>query len=794
MPDPKRYAEVAVAGPMRRTFTYDHPDSVGELTPGQRLLVPFGKTRAVGFYLGPTEPPTGFSTKSIVRPLDIHSYFTDELFSFCMWLAEYYFANPADCLQSALPPSMKLHRGTRYIWGEGKLGLLPERLRSRAKPGKAVSKEALALLRSEGRSAWRHLLAENVLVEQWPGAEKTETATYNRYRVNRKADLSELTDGGSWTPFTGTKRRSELNDLGWSDHFIKKAVEMGLLETVETPRATGILDFVTARPEVATAEPTDEQRDAIDAVLAGAGSFNTFLVHGITGSGKTLVYCHLCREIIKGGMTALVLTPEIALAGTTLAYFRGFFGDDVTVIHSGMTARERMESYVGIRDGKYKIVVGPRSALFAPLDNIGLIVVDEEHDSSYKQDDPSPRFHCRDAAIMRAKRNDIPIVLGSASPSIESYHHALTGRYKLIELHRRPGKSRLPVIHIVDMKRERLKGDMYYVSWPLKKKTDDSLAKKQQVIFYLNRRGHSPQLRCFTCGHVPECPNCQVKLTWHKVGRKLSCHYCGYLITDYSSCSNCKSTELDYSGVGTQKVEEQLPRLFPDARVARLDSDSATGRKRAHQILTDFAERKNDILLGTQMVSKGLDFPGVSLVGVLSADSHLDLPDFRAAEKTFARLLQVSGRSGRGEEIGEVLIQTFQPENPVIEDAAAQHYRSFYDREIELRKAAVYPPFCRVVRIILSSTREGILATTASALQQALQKRVTAAKIEAHILGPAPCPMYYLRKQYRRHLFIKTMQPVKLARMLTEWEASDGRFGLASAVKVVIDVDPDDMM
>jgi len=327
-----------------------------------------------------------------------------------------------------------------------------------------------------------------------------------------------------------------------------------------------------------------------------------------------------------------------------------------------------------------------------------------------------------------------------------------------------------------------------------KKKTDESLAKKQQVIFYLNRRGHSPQLRCFTCGHVPECPNCQVKLTWHKVGRKLSCHYCGYLITDYNACASCASTELDYSGVGTQKVEEQLPRLFQEARIARLDSDSASGRKRAHQILTDFAARKNDILLGTQMVSKGLDFPGVSLVGVLSADSHLDMPDFRASEKTFARLLQVSGRSGRGSSAGEVLIQTFQPENPVIEDAASQHYRSFYDREIEHRKAAFYPPFCRVVRVILSSTREAPLNTNASAFQQALHKRISAARIEAHILGPAPCPMYYLRKQYRRHLFIKTTQPVKLVRMLTEWEASDARFGIASAVKVVVDVDPDDMM
>ena len=365
-----------------------------------------------------------------------------------------------------------------------------------------------------------------------------------------------------------------------------------------------------------------------------------------------------------------MLTPEITLAGSTLAYFRGFFGDKVTVVHSAMTSRERLASWRGIRSGRFKIVVGPRSALFAPLPNLGMIIVDEEHDSSYKQDDPSPRFHGRDSAIMRAKINSIPVLLGSATPSLESYHHALDKRYNLLQLRKRPTGASLPSIQLADMRSQGLKGEHSYLSLPLKKKIESTLKADRQLILFLNRRGYSPHLKCSDCGHTPECPDCRIKLTYHKRGRKLTCHYCGYLVIAGSYCDSCSGNQVDCIGVGTQRLEESLAELFESAKVVRFDSDSASGRKKAHSILSSFARKEGNLLLGTQMVTKGLDLPGVTLVGVVSADASMDMPDFRASEKGFSRLVQVSGRSGRADQPGEVIIQTFNPTNEVIADAA----------------------------------------------------------------------------------------------------------------------------
>jgi primosomal protein N' (replication factor Y) (superfamily II helicase) len=489
-----------------------------------------------------------------------------------------------------------------------------------------------------------------------------------------------------------------------------------------------------------------------------------------------------------------VLTPEIALSGATLAYFRGFFGDLVTVIHSAMTDRERLESWQGIRSGRFKIVVGPRSAIFAPLEQLGLIIVDEEHDGSYKQDEPSPRFHGRDCAIMRGKLNKIPVLLGSASPSVESYYAAKSGRYELLELLKRPGAAVLPKVRVVDMRTQGVKGHMSYVSLELKKGIEERLARKDQVILYLNRRGYAPMLRCAECGHIPVCPHCSIRMTFHKVGNRLACHYCGYVHQTYDTCEKCTGKDLQLLGTGTQKVEETLPALFPQARTVRLDSDSAAKRAGAHLILNDVAHHKYDVLLGTQMVTKGLDLPDVSLVGVLSADQGMDMPDFRSSEKSFARLLQVAGRSGRADKPGEVIVQTYAPESPVIVDAARQDFKSFYQQEIKSREAASYPPFVRLVNIVLSGQSDGEVQQEIIAFRQRLMERCSAHKIAQEMLGPAPCPLTMIRGQYRRHLIVKTNQMVRLVRMLAEWEAEQARLGLPAAIKLVVDIDPDDMM
>lgn len=792
----RHFISVAVAGPMRRTFAYRLPEVLGTLSPGQRLLVPFGNGRKVGFYLGRADSvPSGVEIREVVKLLDVESYLPPDLFSFCHWMAEYYFANPADTLACALPSSMKSSAAVRYRWAAPP-AQLPEDVRAYCKPGKMLSAATLGALYRSGKETIRTLVRTGAIEEVWEQSSDEESRQISGYRLSDGADLSTLAKSGKPAPmaFDGVKSRAELSLLGWSDHYVNKARRLNLIEPVFAAKG-GLLDFIKARPEVRAIQLNDEQHRVVETVKESlALGFKPFLLHGITGSGKTIVYCHLAQELIKREKTILVLTPEIALSGATLAYFRGFFGDRVTVIHSAMTDRERLESWQGIRKGKYQIVVGPRSAIFAPLQNIGLIIVDEEHDGSYKQDDPSPRFHGRDSAIMRAKINNIPVLLGSASPSVESYHNARIGRYQLLELTQRPGEAVLPSVRIVDMRSEGAKGEMPFVSITLKKEIEKRLTADQQVILFLNRRGYAPMLRCNDCGHTPRCPQCNIRLTYHKVGHRLTCHYCGYIRANYDSCDACDGTRILYMGAGTQKVEEALPKLFAHAKAIRLDSDSAAGRVSAHRILTSFAQREYNLLLGTQMVTKGLDMPNVSLVGVLSADIGADFPDFRASEKTFARLLQVAGRSGRADIRGEVLLQTFSPESELITDAARQDFKSFFTRELASREESHYPPFVRVTNIILSGAAEAQVEQATLDFSERLKGHIANAKLSAQVLGPAPCPLYLLRKSYRRHLIIKTNQQVGFTRMLTEWESAESRFKLPAAVKVTVDIDPDDMM
>ena len=786
---------VAVAGPMRRTFAYRLPDDLGPLRPGQRLLVPFGKGRKVGFYLGKAEAvPAGIEVRDVIKLLDEDSYLRPDLFSFCLWMADYYFANPADALACALPSSMKSSATARYRWAMNP-SQVPDGIRALCKPEKMISAATLRTLHQYGKDAIRKLLRTGAIEEVWEQTSDEESRQISGYRLTDSADLLTLAKASKPPPpFDGVKSRADLAILGWSDYYFTKARRLNLIEPVFSFKGN-VLDFIKARPEVRSIKLNDEQRSVVEIVKQSlAFGFKPFLLHGITGSGKTIVYCHLAQELIKQNKTILVLTPEIALSGATLAYFRGFFGDLVTVIHSAMTDRERLESWQGIRKGKYQIVVGPRSAIFAPLQNIGLIIVDEEHDGSYKQDDPAPRFHGRDSAIMRAKINNVPVLLGSASPSVESYHNARTGRYQLLELTKRPGEAVLPSVRIIDMRSEGAKGEMPFVSITLKKEIEKRLAADQQVILFLNRRGYAPMLRCNDCGHTPRCPQCNIRLTYHKVGHRLTCHYCGYIRANYDACDACDGTRILYMGAGTQKVEEALPKLFAHAKAIRLDSDSAAGRVSAHRILTSFAQREYNLLLGTQMVTKGLDMPNVSLVGVLSADIGADFPDFRASEKTFARLLQVAGRSGRADIRGEVLLQTFSPESELITDAARQDYQSFFARELASRQESHYPPFVRVTNIILSGAEEVQLEQVALDLSERLKVHITQAKLSAQVLGPAPCPLYLLRKSYRRHLIVKTNQQVAFTRMLTEWESAESRFKLPAAVKITVDIDPDDMM
>lgn len=779
---------------MRAAYTYSLPPEIGDLTSGQRLLVPLGSKRTVGYYLGPAEAPGKVTVKPVMQAIDFCSHFSPELFSLCAWMADYYFANPADCLASALPVGFKGVQKPVYRWSETPPGLFREIKNVRVTPGKQISQKDILSLSRGGKNYLRKLIAEGWLTEEWSGAGEKGVPRFSGFRFLSMQSESFDKKGKKVEPFDGVRSRAELKLLGWSDYQIRKALTLKLIEPVAADEQPA-LQFIKGRPEVASIELNPEQRTAVEAVAESlAGGFKTFLLHGITGSGKTIVYCHLARRVIESGLTVLVLTPEIALSGATLAYLRGFFGDAVTVLHSGMTDRERFLSWQGIKAGRFPIVVGPRSALFAPLDKLGLIIVDEEHDGSYKQDDPSPRFHGRDCAIMRAKLNNIPVLLGSASPSIESYHHAKAGHYTLLKLTQRPGSATLPEVRVIDMRSQAARGDLPFISLPLKLAVEKRIEANEQTILFLNRRGYSSVLKCGDCGHFPECPSCKLGLTFHKAGQKLVCHYCGYVRTDYDVCEKCNSRSLLFPGAGTQRVEEAVPRLFPGASTIRLDSDSAAGRQNAHRILDSFARKEHQILLGTQMVTKGLDMPEVSLVGVLSADAGAELPDFRAAEKTFARLLQVAGRSGRAGKRGEVLIQTYSPESPHIVDAARQEYETFFDREIESRRDGEYPPFTRLINLTLSGPDAEKLETAALQFAAELRENVKRAGVTASALGPAPCPIHHLKRLFRRHILVKTKQTTKFVQMLTDWERRESRFRLPSAVRLTVDVDPIDMM
>jgi len=788
---------IAVSGPLRRTFAYHLTDDIARLDPGQRVLVEFGRRRTLGFYLGqPTSPPT-VTTKPVIRALDAASQFPNELFDLCLWMADYYFANPADCLACALPPALKTRRSAILKWTDNLSSLMPPKVEPFFRAGKKLSPAQIDNLRRLERSMVADLVQSGAIVEVWPESGPEPKQLVSGYRAAQPNLWPEFFKRRRFQPeiFDGERDRADLLAAGWTDHYLKGAIQADLLKPVHAARADDILSFVQPKKGVVDLEPNTGQRTAIEALQSRLGAgFGVSLLHGITGSGKTLVYCHLAREVIERGKSVLVLTPEIALSGATLAYFRGFFGDIVTVVHSAMTPRERNESWRGVCDGKYRIVVGPRSALFAPLQNLGLIIVDEEHDSSYKQVDPSPRFHGRDCAIMRGKINGVPVLLGSASPSLESYHHARSGRYQLLKLDERPAGAELPRVTVIDLCTQKLQGDTPYLSFALKHEIDRRLEADQQAILFLNRRGYSPQLKCAACGHVPACPYCEIKLTYHKAGRRLSCHYCGHSVIGYDVCEKCSGNQFLYPGTGTQKVEEHVARLFKQGRVLRFDSDTASGRKNGHKLLHEFASRRYNLLLGTQMVTKGLDLPGVTLVGVLSADIGIDLPDLRANEKTFARLLQVAGRSGRGKDAGDVFIQTYYPESGVIADAAAQDYVSFFEREIESRRALGYPPFGRLIRFVLSAVNKQQLEDAVARFGTELEKRASRSQLEIEILGPTACPISLLRGRARRHLIVKTNKTVAFTRMLTEWESEQARFGLPAKIRVSVDVDPDDMM
>ena len=523
----------------------------------------------------------------------------------------------------------------------------------------------------------------------------------------------------------------------------------------------------------------DSQMEVVNSV--DINKHDTYLLYGITGSGKTEVYMTLIEKVLKLGKNAIMLVPEISLTPQIVDRFVSRFGSEVAILHSGLSDSEKYDEYRKIMEGKVKIVVGARSAIFAPLNNIGIIVIDEEHTSTYKQDN-NPRYHARDVAILRGKYHNAPVLLGSATPSLESFARASKGVYKLLTLTKRAGGGKLPNVTIVDMKLEIKKGN-FILSQVLIDKIKEKIAKNEQIILLLNRRGYSSMLTCRDCGTVLKCPNCDISLTYHKTSNTNRCHYCNYSVKNVRKCPKCGSDNMKDYGLGTEKLEEELNKMF-NARVVRMDMDT-TSRKGMHEkIIEDFGNHKYDILLGTQMIAKGLDFPLVTLVGVINADSSLNVPDFRSAEVTFQLLSQVSGRAGRSELSGEVIIQSYNPDHYSILLSSKHNYLKFYEEEMKLRKMLSYPPYYFITLVNISSRDYELGFNEANKIGEYLRKYLSS---DTQVLGPSMASVFKVNNVYRYQCIIKYKKDDKLTPVLNKL---DEIYKINNKVDISIDVNP----
>ena len=533
--------------------------------------------------------------------------------------------------------------------------------------------------------------------------------------------------------------------------------------------------------------PNIEQKRALDSIKQCVNDkvHKVFLLHGVTGSGKTEVYLQSISFALESGRSSIVLVPEISLTPQTVARFKARFGEKIAVLHSRLLGSRRATEWERIASGKAQIVVGARSAIFAPLKDLGLVVVDEEHETSYKQMDV-PRYNAREAGIKRAALSDAVVILGSATPSLESYYAARKGDYELIELSERIDSRLLPGVDIVDMRDEMTRVKRFPIlSESLKRWIQKDLSEGKQIILFLNRRGFSTFISCRKCGHVLTCKRCNVSLTYHFHKKKLICHHCNYKIDPPEVCPECNSSYVKYWGLGTEKVESELHRLFPTARIARMDTDSTRKRGTHEKVLSKFKDHKIDILVGTQMIAKGLDFPKVTLVGVVSADTALNLPDFRSGERTFNLLTQVAGRAGRSDLGGRVIIQSYTPAHYAIQAAKTHDYNTFYGKEISFRKELNLPPFCRMVALTFRGRKEEKVLKVAESLKEKFEKRSKSKKIE--IIGPAPAPISRVKGMYRWNLFLKSDKVENITALLKKVLGIRKREG---GVLITVDVEP----
>ncbi len=797
------YCDVSLPVPLDQPFTYSLPETLRHrVRVGSRLIVPFGTRKLTGVILRCHDDPPTVAARDALRLIDSEPVLSAELMALGRWIAGYYCSPLGDVLRGMLPLSSEIRRGK--IWTLTDAGrdaarqllldsspddpllqilrMLEKRPLSASYLAKSMPLADKAIRALERK---RFIVAEEVQVERDP-----LRAPSDRLRVELAAAPK-----GPEPKFNKPERELRaFLELHPGSHNLKELEDM-VKHASAAARSLARKGVVSLKPETVAMKAAIRARHDLNPAQQAAFQqiheaiqakrFQTFLLHGVTGSGKTEVYLTAIETALAEGRSALLMVPEIALTPQMAGQFFSRFGDRVAILHSAFTDVERTEQWRRIRSGAASVVVGTRSGVFAPVQNLGLIVVDEEHDGSYKQEE-NPRYNGRDVAIVRAQGAGACVVLGSATPSLESRYNAEKGKYTLLELPGRIEARPMPVVELIDMRQEFLESRKQET---FSRKLIEALGQRvesgEQTIVLLNRRGFSSFVACRACGERVQCINCSLTLTYHKRDRRLLCHYCGYAEKVPSQCPKCASEHIYFLGIGSERVEEELHRAFPAARIARLDRDTVTGKRQYETILQDFREGNYDMLVGTQMIAKGHDIPNVTLVGVVAADMGLGMPDFRAAERTFQLLTQVAGRAGRGCLPGIVLVQTINPDHYAVRLAAAQDYQGFYEKELNFRRMMHYPPFSAMANVLVRSEKKEMAMRMSTELGFLLNPPPE----KLRVMGPAEAPVPRLKNEYRYQFLIKAASRKSLNELLQKIRnfAVEHKWG---ATALVIDVDP----
>jgi primosomal protein N' (replication factor Y) len=813
MKSAKNVALVAIGRPIKGPYSYKLPQkSTGLLKIGDRVLIDIRGKKDYGIIVGLTDDKNiDFELKEILSAPDIFPLIAEQTLYLSNWITEYYHSFAGETLNAMIPDGVDVKTYDLVSISQKAYNNSAEWQSSNKLTGKVlryITRDGYTTFQelTEDFDRWEirttvQTLYDNGYLTIHPFITNPATGWDNgEFLLNNFQDYKDLKERLKRSK--AKKKVIELMKSGEDRYTIKELEEVASRSVITEMMKMGYITYILneekkVKPEIGEIPPsTDEQNEIIESILKeGFDNYHPYLLYGVTGSGKTHIYIKLCSEILKKGKNAIILVPEISLTPQTIERFRNAFGNTAEVIHSAQTQASRFEVWRKCRLNLISIIVGPRSAILTPMDDLGLIIVDEEHDTSYKQSDREPRYNGRDVAVMRAHRENISVILGSATPSVETFYNSKSGKYNTFTLNKRIFDYPLPEIEILNLNREEKYREIPFLSKKLVDSIFETLDEKKQVILLQNRRGYSTVLTCKECGKVIRCPNCDVTLTYHKSKQTLLCHYCGKSRGIPDVCPECGSDALNYYGLGTERVLEELERIFSDYSLVRMDSDTTQKTGSHEEILYGFQSGEFQILIGTQMVAQGLDFPDVGLVGVLSADTSLCFPDFMAGERTFQLLTHIIGRSGRCPEGGKAIIQTHHPHHYAIRFAYNQDYISFYDYEIKYRRALGYPPITKLASILIEDRRKDVAREQAEKLRNLLLKIVDTLKLQdkSRIRGPAPAPIARLRGFHRWQILITTTD------LKTRQKIIDGMKGVKLGPqgkwgKIVLDIDPIDLI